>query len=172
MADTQLSTAQLLVLQTYDNDLTTKAQVLAEEDPVLNLALELAGTANPGFGYASCIRRMREAKDAIDLQQARVITSSLTLVDALWWFIENVPLDARWRSDLFFELRARVMDPNPVRASVVFTVDDVADRFDGTEDEAEQWLHSVRNRLIDVMTSRGNDAIDDLLVADGKFKDF
>jgi hypothetical protein len=35
---------------------------------------------------------------------------TLPIVDALWWFIENVPADAPYRTEMFFHLRERVRD--------------------------------------------------------------
>jgi hypothetical protein len=53
-------------------------------------------------------------------------------------------------------------------APTIFTVEDIADRFDGTPEEAADWLVNNRRRLDDILSERGNEAIDDLLAADGK----
>lgn len=48
---------------------------------------------------------------------------------------------------------------------VVFTTDDLTDRYAG--DDPEGWLLSNRRRIEDILSERGNIAIDDLLAADG-----
>lgn len=53
-------------------------------------------------------------------------------------------------------------------APTVFTVEDVIDRFDGTAEEAAAWLNDNARRLNDILSERGNAAIDDLLMYDGK----
>ncbi|USN15604.1 hypothetical protein KIKIMORA_04860 [Brevundimonas phage vB_BpoS-Kikimora] len=53
-------------------------------------------------------------------------------------------------------------------APTVFTVEDVIDRFDGTEEEAADWLVNNRRRLDDILSERGNEAIGDLLAYDGR----
>lgn len=53
-------------------------------------------------------------------------------------------------------------------APTVFTVEDVADRFDGTDEEAAAWLIDNRRRLDDLLSERGNEAIESLLMYDGK----
>lgn len=56
-------------------------------------------------------------------------------------------------------------------AATVFTVEDVADRFDGDRDDAADWLRDNTGRIEDTLSERGNEAIDDLLTADGKMTD-
>ena len=56
-------------------------------------------------------------------------------------------------------------------AAAVFTVEDVADRFDGDRDDAADWLRNNRRNIEDILSSRGNEAIDDLLMADGLYDD-
>lgn len=53
-------------------------------------------------------------------------------------------------------------------APTVFTVDDLDDRFIGTPQEAADWLVSNRNRLGDILTQRGYEALHDLMSYDGK----
>lgn len=48
---------------------------------------------------------------------------------------------------------------------VVFTTEDLTDRYGG--DDPEGWLLSNRRRIEDILSERGNIAIDDLLAADG-----
>lgn len=55
-------------------------------------------------------------------------------------------------------------------AVTLFTVDDVAERFDGDRDAAADWLVGAERRLGDTLAERGNEALDDLLLADGVFK--
>lgn len=53
-------------------------------------------------------------------------------------------------------------------APTVFTVEDVIDRYDGAAEEAAAWLDNNARRLNDILSERGNEAIDDLLMYDGK----
>lgn len=52
-------------------------------------------------------------------------------------------------------------------AVTVFTVDDVTDRFAG--DDPAGWLRANRRNIEDILSSRGNEAIDDLLIGDGLY---
>lgn len=56
-------------------------------------------------------------------------------------------------------------------APTVFTVEDVIDRFDGTPEEAADWLVSNRRHLDDALSTRGNEWIEDMLATDGKLAD-
>lgn len=49
-----------------------------------------------------------ERSEQTDKPTTQDYLDSLALVDALWWFIENVPPDAKDSSELFFYLRERV----------------------------------------------------------------
>ncbi|USN14511.1 hypothetical protein DOMOVOI_00360 [Brevundimonas phage vB_BpoS-Domovoi] len=51
---------------------------------------------------------------------------------------------------------------------VVFTTDDLTDRYGG--DDPEGWLRDNARRIEDTLSERGNQAIDDLLAGDGLFK--
>ncbi|UTC28656.1 hypothetical protein MARCHEWKA_01430 [Brevundimonas phage vB_BpoS-Marchewka] len=48
---------------------------------------------------------------------------------------------------------------------VVFTTDDLTDRYGG--DDPEGWLRDNSRRIEDLLSERGNQAIDDLLAGDG-----
>ncbi|USN15883.1 hypothetical protein PAPPERLAPAPP_01410 [Brevundimonas phage vB_BpoS-Papperlapapp] len=50
---------------------------------------------------------------------------------------------------------------------VVFTTDDLTDRYGG--DDPESWLRDNARRIEDILSERGNQAIDDLLAGDGLF---
>lgn len=54
---------------------------------------------------------------------------------------------------------------------VVFTVEDVAPHFNGTEAEAAEWLENTRGHMEDALTQLGNGWIEDTLLHDGKFAD-
>lgn len=49
----------------------------------------------------------------------------------------------------------------------IWSVDDVADRFNGSRKEAAAWFAENSHRLGDILGQRGNDAIDDMLTGDG-----
>ncbi|USN14377.1 hypothetical protein KABACHOK_05640 [Brevundimonas phage vB_BpoS-Kabachok] len=51
---------------------------------------------------------------------------------------------------------------------VVFTTDDLTDRYGG--DDPEGWLRDNARRIEDLLSERGNQAIDDLLAGDGLFR--
>ncbi|UTC29102.1 hypothetical protein BAMBUS_00190 [Brevundimonas phage vB_BpoS-Bambus] len=51
---------------------------------------------------------------------------------------------------------------------VVFTTDDLTDRYGG--DDPEGWLRDNARRIEDILSERGNQAIDDLLAGDGLFR--
>lgn len=50
-------------------------------------------------------------------------------------------------------------------AATVFTTGDLSDRYGG--DDPQGWLRDNRRRVEDLMIVRGNEALDDLLAADG-----
>lgn len=54
---------------------------------------------------------------------------------------------------------------------VVFTAEDVAPHFNGTEAEAAEWLENTRGNMEDALTQLGNEWIEDTLLYDGKFAD-
>lgn len=56
-------------------------------------------------------------------------------------------------------------------APTVFTVDDVADRFTGSRDQAQAWLIDNRRHLDEALALRGNEWIEDMLQSDGLFYD-
>lgn len=56
-------------------------------------------------------------------------------------------------------------------AVVVFSPEDVFDRFNGASADAIHWLGLNSNRLEDRMSEHGNNALDDLLVDDGVYRD-
>lgn len=42
------------------------------------------------------------------LAETKSYLDSLSVIDALWWFVENVNESSEYRNDLFFYLRERV----------------------------------------------------------------
>lgn len=63
------------------------------------------------------------------------------------------------------EIRARSC------AVVVFSPEDVFERFDGPSADAIRWMGAHADRLEDLMSEHGNLSLDDLLHADGKYRD-
>lgn len=53
-------------------------------------------------------REIREVRQVLEEDQALAVIDGLDLAQALWWFTENVPLDAPWRTTVFFKLRERM----------------------------------------------------------------
>lgn len=80
---------------------------------------------------------------------------------------------ADFRSDIYetwaevdvYDLTSALSDAGC--AVTVFTVDDVTDRFGG--DDPATWLRNNRRNIEDILSSRGNEAIDDLLIGDGLY---
>lgn len=176
MARASLNPQQLLALSIFEqgrfNDLEKISQIRAEKRP----DLEAVVAVSAGHAASGDLRRLaREANvvaDAFDLGRFVDTIDKLPYDQALWYFIDNVPPDARWRSDAYFHLRStRLAAYSPVRAKCIFTIEDVLDRFDGTMAEAEDWLRANVSWIEDSLASTGNATIDTLLSLDGKLKE-
>jgi len=76
--------------------------------------LEEAGRAGD---LAAAAQRMASLADAtqkvfhdLQLELATLEIAKGTPLEAAAWFLENVPLDASWRSEAFFALRERIRE--------------------------------------------------------------
>ena len=56
-------------------------------------------------------------------------------------------------------------------AVVVFSPEDIFERFDGPTGDATRWMGDNANRLEDRMSEHGNQALDDLLMSDAVYYD-
>ena len=72
------------------------------------------------------------------VDQIKKLTDDMPLVQALWWYIENMPVDSPDRSEVFFHLRYRMRnyDPHAVGIGNPFDVLSLIGPFDTNDDAA------------------------------------
>lgn len=111
----RLNDLQLAVVAAYpDKDVAqfkTLAEVQEYGDTLFQFLVYEAGDAGDVDEYLSMVNQARVQVDdvynALVAKRWRSYTDEMPLLDALWWYIENVDGDEPWSTDLFFRLRER-----------------------------------------------------------------